>query len=387
MNMNSNPETPAPEAQPDSWFKAAGKYLLEKLRFYFKNPMQVFWNPEEERIRLLFRVIVALMVFVLANFGVTMLILLLQQNLASSGSISSESVSAGMTILALFLQILLIIAPVLVSLWVMGKYFDKRPFKEYGFHFRKKWWLDLLFGSILGSVLVSVILLLEWAVGLVHIQPNNYQASLPVGPAFLFVANSLVLIAFIVAQEAIVHGFLQKNVAEGMRITRKPATFAILISLVVATTLFSIWPINGSQISALSIVNQVLIGLLLGFSFILTGDLAIAIGLGMSINILQILVFGFAISGVDATSSLFRVLQNKPDFITGGLQVPQGGLFGVLLVALGGLVLYFYVKLTRRRVALHENLAVYTPLAIREEENEEAAKVIKKKPIRSKKEN
>lgn len=379
--MNHNPETPQNSTQPAPWFKAAGKYLLGKLRFFIKNPMQIFWNPDEERIRLFFRVILALMVFVLANFGVTMLVLLLQQNLASSGSITSDSVSAGVTVLALVLQILLILGPVLVSLWVMSKYFDKRHLKDYGFHFRKIWWLDLLFGVCLGAALVFIILLLQWAVGSVTILPNNYQSSLPVSPALIFVANSLVLIAFIVAQEAIVHGFLQKNVAEGTFIKGKPAAIAILISLVAATAVFSIWPVNGSHATALSVVNQVLLGLLLGSSLILTGDLAIAIGINVSINIFQILVFGFAISGASAASSPFRVLQNKPDLITGGLQVPQGGLFGVLLVALGGVALYFYVKLTRRKVAFQEDLTVYTPLAGREEEKQE----VKQKTIRSKK--
>lgn len=379
--MNHNPETPQNSLQPVPWFKAAGKYLLGKLRFFIKNPMQIFWNPDEERIRLFFRVILALMVFVLANFGVTMLVLLLQQNLASSASITSDSVSAGVTVLALVLQILLILGPVLVSLWVMSKYFDKRHLKDYGFHFRKIWWLDLLFGVCLGAALVSIILLLQWAVGSVTILPNNYQSPLPVSPALIFIANSLVLIAFIVAQEAIVHGFLQKNVAEGTFIKGKPAAIAILISLVAATAVFSIWPVNGSHATALSVVNQVLLGLLLGSSFILTGDLAIAIGINVSINIFQILVFGFAISGASAASSPFRVLQNKPDLITGGLQVPQGGLFGVLLVALGGVALYFYVKLTRRKVALQEDLTVYTPLVGREEEKQE----VKQKTIRSKK--
>ena len=41
------------------------------------------------------------------------------------------------------------------SLWLMGRFIDRRSLKDYGFHLDVGWWFDLAFGLGLGMFLIS----------------------------------------------------------------------------------------------------------------------------------------------------------------------------------------------------------------------------------------
>ena len=40
----------------------------------------------------------------------------------------------------------------LLSVWLAGRFLDRRPFADFGFHLSGGWWLDLLFGDWHGHV-------------------------------------------------------------------------------------------------------------------------------------------------------------------------------------------------------------------------------------------
>ena len=102
-------------------------------------------------------------------------------------------------------------------------------------------------------------------------------------------------------------------------------------------------------------------GLFLGLGFILTGELAIPIGLHMSWNFFQGSVFGFPVSGLKLGDSLITIQQGGPDFITGGTFGPEAGLIGLAAIILGGLMIVLWLRMTRERAVIAQNLAVYTP--------------------------
>jgi membrane protease YdiL (CAAX protease family) len=83
-----------------------------------------------------------------------------------------------------------------------------------------------------------------------------------------------------------------------------------------------------------------LIGLFLGLSYILTGDLAIPIGIHIAWNFFEGNVFGFPVSGVDSHLSLIATGQTGPIAWTGGTFGPEGVLVGILAALLGMLLVY-----------------------------------------------
>ena len=61
----------------------------------------------------------------------------------------------------------------LVSLWISGRFIDRRPFAGFGFHLNRRWWADLDFGLLLGAVLVVGIFLVEYALGWVTVTGSS----------------------------------------------------------------------------------------------------------------------------------------------------------------------------------------------------------------------
>ena len=81
---------------------------------------------------------------------------------------------------------------------------------------------------------------------------------------------------------------------------------------------------------------------MLGISPVFTGSIAMAVGAHIGWNWFMGAVFGFAVSGTDvAGGSLIRITVSGPELWTGGAFGPEGGLLGLLGVAvLAGLMLF-----------------------------------------------
>ena len=62
------------------------------------------------------------------------------------------------------------LAIVLAAGWLVARYVDHRPFAHYGFHFSARWWQDLGFGMLLGTLLMTTIFLALWLLGWVTVK-------------------------------------------------------------------------------------------------------------------------------------------------------------------------------------------------------------------------
>lgn len=75
--------------------------------------------------------------------------------------------------------------------------------------------------------------------------------------------------------------------------------------------------------------------MLLRVPYLLTGELAIPIGLHTTWNLFQGTVYGFPVSGSAPTRRVFVVEQGGPELWTGGPFGPEAGLLAVVWVLLG----------------------------------------------------
>jgi hypothetical protein len=98
-------------------------------------------------------------------------------------------------------------------------------------------------------------------------------------------------------------------------------------------------------------------GLLLSLPYLLTGELAIPIGLHLTWNLFQGTVYGFPVSGNVPTRRLLDVQQGGPDLWTGGAFGPEAGLLADLWILIGCGLILLWVKWRRKRLTLCAALA------------------------------
>ncbi len=329
--------------------------------------INLFWNREERRLRALWRLgLQTLLWFVLlflfqAGVGIV---------LVAAGSVTPEQLLSPALLEdvllgrpAAFLMITLAsLAAYLISVWVAGRFLDRRRFKSFGFRFSKSWWIDFGFGLALGALLMAIIFTVELALGWVTVtgtfvtrRPGDVFALALLMPLGTFIAVGIY-------EELFSRGYHIKNLAEGLNWRRIGPRRAVAIATLISSVGFGLLHAANPNATTFSTINLILAGVQLALGYVLTGELAIPIGLHIAWNFFQGNVFGFPVSGGDYRAATFiGIEQGGPDLWTGGAFGPEGGLLGILVMLLGCALIALWVRWRTGRVALHSPLAEYEP--------------------------
>lgn len=116
-----------------------------------------FWNRNEKRLRSGIRVVLQLTLF-----------FILMKSLSSLFKIPSPT--SGEEPLSTFILMAIVrLIRVLISIYIAGRFLDRRSFIDFGLRFSRRWWIDLGFGLTLGMVIISCIFLTELSLGWVKI--------------------------------------------------------------------------------------------------------------------------------------------------------------------------------------------------------------------------
>ncbi len=329
--------------------------------------MGFFSNEHEGRLRALWRLLfqAALYFAVQVTVGVFALVVLA----LLSGDVpvlEGEGVGLGSSPTALILSGLSSLVAALASVWFAGRFFDRRPFSGFGLKLNRDWWLDFGFGLLLGMLLMTGIFLVELAAGWVRITDTMATAhgTSPFLPAILAPLVLFLCVGF--GEELVSRGYQLKNMAEGLNYPSIGARGAILLAWVLSSSVFGVAHLANPGSTLVSTVNIAFAGLLLGVGYVLTGRLAISIGLHITWNFFQGNVFGFPVSGMnDVGASLIEINQGGPTFLTGGAFGPEAGLVDIAATVAGSLLIVLWVRLRSGKVALQTSL-VEPPVRKRE---------------------
>ncbi len=310
-----------------------------------------FWNREERRIRAVWRLI-ALMV-VIGGAGLAI----------RTTGLLPERGTRGFYVVAGAVQVLV----ALVAVWLVGRLLDRRPFRDFGFSLDRQWWPDLGFGLLLGAVLMTWVFLTEWALGWVSVT-GVFRTTVPgepfgqaiLLPAFLFLGVGLL-------EELLARGYVLRNVAEGLAFRRLGGPRGgLMLACLISSALFAFGHADNPNATWVSAVSIFFAGILLALGFVLTGQLAISIGLHITWNFFQASVFGFPVSGVSRFRTTFIATeQTGPEVWTGGAFGPEAGLTGLVAMGLGALLTVAWVRGRRGQVRLAASLAEPPPQAPR----------------------
>jgi len=319
----------------------------------------LFWNEEQHRIRTFWRLIFQA-VFTALLALVPVVIIGESLSAAQKRGVLPAALTgvAGDKLLDLIIGPLFTIL-IVASVWLAGRLLDRRRFVDFGFHLSRAWWRDLCFGLGLGAGLMGSIFLLEWAAGWITIR-ETFQVSLPglsFNLALLYVLVKDVCVG--IYEELLSRGYHLKNMAEGFKGMRDMnAKTAILVSTFVSSLIFGLLHAANANTTFLSLFILCLNGVFLALGYILTGELAIPIGLHIAWNFFQGSVFGFPVSGDQENAAVIAIQQEGPILMTGGAFGPEAGLVGLTAMVLGSVLILMWVGWRYGRRGIYEHLAV-----------------------------
>ena len=305
----------------------------------------IFWNRNEVRLRAGIRAVLQLTLF----FG-------LMKGLSALFGVPSV-ITSETSLRAIVLVGVVRLLRVVISVYAACRFLDRRRFSGLGLKVSKRWWQDLGFGAGVGIVMMAGIFVVELAFGWVTVTGALCTAS----PDNSFIPSSLVFVFLFAcvgfSEELLARGYLLTNLAEGFNLKDVGPKRAALIGLIVSSLVFGALHLGSPDVSAISIVIIMMIGLLAGLSYLWTGRLAIAIGIHATWNLFQGHVFGLPVSGTtfaSDTASFVSVEQDGPELWTGGAFGPEAGLIGICAVLVGTLLVLGWVRLRYGSVQIRD---------------------------------
>lgn len=307
----------------------------------------------ERRPRALWRVLACGLLFFVASAFFTVPVLLVS---VGAGALGGEGAQPPRGDLLLVSSVSSLLAA-LVTLWVAGRFLDRRPVRDFGLRLTRGWWLDLGFGLALGAVLMTTIFLIELGLGWVTVT-GGFEAGAGGAPFALAILGPVVLFLCVgIYEELLFRGYGVKNVSEGLGGVIG-ARGAIITAWALTSVLFSLLHIPNPNSTLVSTTNIALAGLMLGAGYILSGRLAIPIGLHITWNFFQASVYGFPVSGLDsARASFVSIEQGGPEAWTGGPFGPEAGLLTVFATLIGIAMTWLWLRLRSGKPGLHLPLA------------------------------
>jgi len=320
-------------------------------KLVMKNILKLIWNFEESRLRAAYRVFLEIIAYFLVS-------LVLKKSLQQV--IDLPEYLDGSTPLWFILVLTCIRMGRIGTVWLAAKYLDKRLISDFGMLFNKEWFIELMFGLLLGAVAMTGIFLVELAMGWVTI-----SETLHVGLADRsFVAGmfSFFILLFIVgiSEELFYRAYILQNFAEGLNFRNKPV-HAVLYAVLVSSIIFGLTHALNDNATFTSTINIMLGGIFLSVGYILTGRLAISIGLHTTWNFFQGNIFGFAVSGnafLKDSVSLIEIEQSGPTVWTGGPFGPEAGISGLIAMLVITLTVIGWIYIRTGRIKIYSPLAV-----------------------------
>lgn len=325
----------------------------------------IFYNHNERRVRAGWRILIQGLIFFagMMLFGIILGLLwglitaLTGGNLADLQNAANIAQTGFMraangvgSLLAMFL-----------SLWIAARWLDRRPIADFGLHLNANWWIDLGFGLFLGVILMVFIFLVELQAGWITIT-GTMQTYRPEMNFWVEIISYVVLFLCVgIYEEMLSRGYHLRNMAEGFNFKPLNPRIALLLGYLISSSMFGIFHLGNANSTWVSTLNLIVAGLFLGLGYVLTGELAIPIGIHITWNFFQGNVFGFPVSGGGTSATFIGIQQGGPDLWTGGAFGPEAGLIGIAAIAIGCLLIALWVRWRYGEVKLKESLAVYRP--------------------------
>ncbi|NHN61074.1 MULTISPECIES: CPBP family intramembrane glutamic endopeptidase [Halorussus] len=251
------------------------------------------WSQQSNRVRSVWRVLVP----VFAGFFTL--------QVAGAAALTLD-LTRGRMMLAGFAGTTLVMA---VVLGISARYLDHRPVREYGYRLSRNWWLDLVVGTGIGTLIVGMTFLIARRTGSLRVTGT---ASLPDATSLAWLLVFLAAFAGVAFYEEFIYrGSFITNAVEGLvarGVTRGAAT---TVALLASTLAFALIHVPSAIVAdanlALVVLKTGLLGGLFGVAYLRTDELAFPMGLHLGVNYALMNVFGIGAHGTPGVPTLLTV--------------------------------------------------------------------------------
>lgn len=292
--------------------------------------MDMFYNREENRLRSGWRLLLQfLLMFACTAF---FLLPLLMSNSGTGGAFSlpnTLAVCLGST----------------ASVWVAGRWLDRRAFERFGIRPSQRWFGEAGLGILFGLAAMGLVFGIEYLSGWISL--TGYGWERPGGDlwswSFISFLLAMVMVGFY--EELVFRGYQILNLSEGLRFGHLQSIHAACLAVLISSVFFGLMHAWNSNATAVSTVNIAAAGAVLAVPYVVTGRLGYSVGIHIGWNFTQAGIFGFPVSGTPFSGSLFQIEQEGPQWMTGGSFGPEAGLVG--LVGLAAILALFIALRSR----------------------------------------
>ena len=288
-----------------------------------------FFNTNEARMRAFFRVIAFFFLFGLMT-GIPALI----------PFPTVEYIVRGALIFGLF--------------YTFFRFVDRRSWDFSGLQISSTWMKECVTGILIAASVMGLIFLTQWRSGTLEITGFAWERSFEHHWLIPFGIFLIQMISVGFYEELMARGYLIPNITEGFSLGNITPQKATIIAILISSSIFGILHAGNPNASTTAVVNIILAGVMLAVPYVLTGRLALSIGLHFSWNFFQGGIFGFRVSGLEIRSSIIQIQQGGPDWWTGGAFGPEAGVIGIIGILLILGISLLYLKQTGIKLELAE---------------------------------
>lgn len=292
--------------------------------------MNPFYNIEEKRFRAGFRLLLYVILSVICVIPISF--------------IAQPALKYIATVIAFF-----------IAAYFATRGLDNRKLSGIGLGWNITWVKEFGIGVAIAFIAQTLIFLIEWQSGWLEIKGFGWNR---VGEEFWLLSIGFVFIQMLSVgfyEEILFRGYPIRNLAEGFTFGKLSPKTGLLIAVILTSSLFGIAHATNPEASFVSTLNIILAGFMLALPFVLTGSLALSVGIHFSWNFVMGGIYGLPVSGVGVRRSLIQVHEVGPDIFTGGKFGPEAGLTGIFGMLLITFLIYAYHKKKYRKVGVHSS--------------------------------
>lgn len=231
---------------------------------------------------------------------------------------------------SLLVMLLLGNIPVILVIYLWMHFYEKRPFRNLGFQVQKavpNYFIGIFIGIILFCSVVGLLSAFNYM---------TWEAGSPAMQGITVLLPTVLLLLGFVIQ-----GATEEILCRGWLMPMVGARYNVWTGILVSASLFGLLHGLNDNVTVLSIVNIIVVGVFFSLFALRQGSLWGACGLHSIWNWLQGNFFGLQVSGTETGPTILNLKEIGPDWLTGGAFGPEGGFVTTIILCIGIAVLLF----------------------------------------------